>query len=596
MTRIRVEAPDDEWYRVSFDYDESLVSRIKEMVPGAKWNPAQKEWMVYQSMLQTRRLGAFLRKMEKEGHVLSVSERAESEMDAQVQRWIDPFEKGREYEKDSRAPEDDPLYDFQRNNVEYIKWNKENGSLIAASMGLGKTVVGLFAMEEQGLHPTIVVCPASVKEHWRREVEKWTDKTSFVCESMDPEDYGTEGFYEADYVIINYAILGGWLDLLQDLNAEGLLIDELHYVKNHKAKRSKRVHELSQDIDEVVGLTGTPIVNSPIELAHPLRVMGMLENFGGFKGYTSRYCPPVKRSTRSGQEWRDYSEARNLDELHKMLRKNCMIRTKREDVLEELPPIQRTLYPVDIDNPSEYEEAEDEFISWYREEVKERVEEKVEEAKEDGSWEEMQEEGYDPEQEIRSKVRSAMKAEALMKIGFLKKVAAEGKVGKVAAITEDAVEEGQSALVFTHHVDIAHELGEKIDDSKVVTGSTSDEERTEIADSFQNEEFDVLVATIGSMGTGVTLTAAHTIIFAELPWTPSDIDQAEARAYARLNDLHGIQSIYVVGQDTVDERVWDKLGEKRDIITAAIDGGETDYEYEVSDPNDPVDRVLGEVM
>jgi SNF2 family DNA or RNA helicase len=81
-----------------------------------------------------------------------------------------------------------------------------------------------------------------------------------------------------------------------------------------------------------------------------------------------------------------------------------------------------------------------------------------------------------------------------------------------------------------------------------------------------------LVTTTQVAGEGLTLTRAGDIVFTDLMWTPAAHEQAEARAYGRVNDLHSVNSHYFLATNTIDEDIWELLAFKTDIINQVVDG------------------------
>ena len=147
--------------------------------------------------------------------------------------------------------------------------------LIADEMGLGKTVQAIGILAVKQAFPAIVICPASLKLNWAKEVQKWLS-------GKQVRVYGLKGKLKAEYdpdgadvYVINYDIVSRNLNSLVNLNAQALVLDESHYCKNGKAQRTKAVLKLSKRIKNKILLSGTPILNKPIELWMQLRIMGI---------------------------------------------------------------------------------------------------------------------------------------------------------------------------------------------------------------------------------------------------------------------------------------------------------------------------------
>lgn len=155
--------------------------------------------------------------------------------------------------------------DYQRTGIEFlVRENSPCGNtLLGDEMGLGKTimVIGAInylsdALSNRRLSSVLVICPASLKLNWARELRKWL---------VGSLTYGiADGKYfprHAQIVIINYDVLEKWADILTTKVWDMLVCDEAHYLKNPLTKRSQQVYSLQGK--RKIYATGTPIVNRP---------------------------------------------------------------------------------------------------------------------------------------------------------------------------------------------------------------------------------------------------------------------------------------------------------------------------------------------
>jgi SNF2 family DNA or RNA helicase len=228
------------------------------------------------------------------------------------------------------------LLPFQKAAVAYSV--RAHRVLIGDEMGLGKTVEALAIIKAANAFPALVVCPATLKLNWRREAEKWLPIKRVAVLG------GQNGTTEGDIVIINYDVLGRFAAKLKTRGFKGIIFDESHYAKNHKAQRTAHCKQLASGIPVRLCLTGTPVLNRPAELISQLQLLDRLDDLGGFWNFAERYCDAHKN--RWG--W-DFSGASNLDELNERLRATCYIRRTKAEVLPELPAKRRCIVPVEID-------------------------------------------------------------------------------------------------------------------------------------------------------------------------------------------------------------------------------------------------------
>lgn len=443
------------------------------------------------------------------------------------------------------------LLPFQRAAVAFARENP--AVFVGDTVGLGKTVEAIAIAHDKDAYPLVVVCPSTMKIAWQRHFKSWVGKDAVILKGRKP--YATEG----EVFIINYDVLSWWVPALAEKGPKGIVFDESHYLKNGKAKRSKSARMLSERVPNRILLTGTPVLNRPVELASQLRVLGLLGRFGGWTRFVNRYCNP--HMTPWGM---DYTGSSNLQELHAKLRQNGYIRRTKEQVIEELPEKRRATVPMELTDPERYRETVRSLRRWIREKVEAEYPDGMELA---------------VRQEVARRLERAARAEAMTKINALKQVAAEEKLDNVVSWVTDFLEDSDEKIIlFAHHKHIIARLAEEFT-ADTITGDDSPTKKQAAVDRFQ-EDPDARVLVIGIMagGVGLTLTAASNVAFIELPWRPGDLEQAEGRAYARMNDLHGLTAWYLLAAGTIDEMVAGMLHDKQGVVDAVTDGKETDPE------------------
>ena len=190
-------------------------------------------------------------------------------------------------------------FPFQRIGARWIK--KFNGrALLADEPGLGKTVQCILYIRwylEQG--PIVVVCPATIKEHWRRHIVRYLgDLNPKVLEGRVPMPRGLKVDPDRVY-IINYDILGktndpdSWVNYLKGISPKLVILDENHLIKSRTAQRTKACRHLCQDVPQVIAVSGTPLTNRPAELWTTLNIVRP-DVFDSFWSFGARYAGPRK--------------------------------------------------------------------------------------------------------------------------------------------------------------------------------------------------------------------------------------------------------------------------------------------------------------
>lgn len=452
--------------------------------------------------------------------------------------------------------------EFQKVGVEFI--NLSNGrALVADQMGLGKTweAIGYALLHDLRV---VVICPAHLKANWSREIIQLTGEIPTILWGREPDQFAIASLLmkKPKWTIINYDILGAktevpeqetidasglkhvkpkserflWADLLNMSNPDLIVIDEAHYTKNTDSNRSKAVRLLKPE--KRIALTGTPVLNRPGEYWAILNWLRP-ELFPSEDKFVYQY-------TYNGKS------AKNVEELREVL-KPIMIRRLKKDVVSELPPINR------ITNLHELSPGAKEAYK----KVLAGVYEKIDAA------------GNKVEMNVTS---------ILAEIGKLKEVCAHDKVDAVVELAQGLFDTEQDAgdaklgnkkvLIFSQYVDVVRKIAIRLGREAIYwTGETPFEERTRLENEFQtNPDIHFLVVSLMTGQTGLNLTAAGHVVFADLYWTPAAHQQAEERAYGRLSNMHGADSYYLVATGTIEDWIQELLQGKLATINAVVEG------------------------
>lgn len=412
--------------------------------------------------------------------------------------------------------------------------------------------------------PAIVITPASLKLNWAREARR-------LIPDCTPVPLSTRKQSELwplppkALIICNYDILHAWLPAIKQVAPQTIIIDEIHMAKSSKAARSKAVKGLCEGNGKrIMALSGTPFLNRPQELAFPLEILGVIEQFGGTWKFLRRFCNAHQKVVnRRGKMVWDFSGASNLPELQELLRKVCMIRRLKQDVLRELPPI---LHQV-IEIPPTAEMAR--FIA-AEEEGYQRHEEAIEELR---VAVELAKASEDPEdyRKAIAKLTKGVNA-AFTEIAKLRHDTAVCKVPLVTEHVRNALEEGGKVVLWCHHHDVGNALIAEFPGVAVLhRGGLSETQKDEAIHRFQNDpEIKLFVGSIQASGIGITLTASSHEIFAELDYVPTNISQAIARCH-RIGTVNPVLVQYLVLDGSLDAKMAWTLVEKQKVFDAALD-------------------------
>jgi SWI/SNF-related matrix-associated actin-dependent regulator 1 of chromatin subfamily A len=443
------------------------------------------------------------------------------------------------------------LKPFQRAGVSYLL--SQRRAFLADEQGLGKTIEALAALEADKGYPAVVVCPASLKLNWLRELERWLPGRSaraLVGTGVGVSTPAVSGALQSggggaareagsvgpvDITVVNYDILAARMEELRALEPRALVIDESHYCKNAAAKRTQAVQRLAATVPReglVMALTGTPVMNRPPELIAQLRILGRLQDFGSGAQFGRRFRGPDAHLR-----------------LHWHLRARCFVRRLKAEVLPQLPAKTRAVVPVEIDNETEYRLAERDVVAW------------------------LQSQPLDL-RELDAKVAAALRAERLVRLNALKLLAARGKQHAALAWIHDFLSSGERLVVFAHHREIQRALLERFPGALHILGEDSHAARDAAVHAFQEsgeEENQLIICSLEVAGQGITLTRSSNVAFLELDWTPAKHDQAEDRCH-RIGQQDAVNASYLLAAGTIDETIATLLEHKRAVIGAVTDG------------------------
>ena len=450
--------------------------------------------------------------------------------------------RARDADIDVPRPEGAEYLPYQRAAIAFA--TDRQHTLLADEMGLGKTVEALGVVNaDASAQRVLVVCPASLKLNWARECERWLvgERTVGVAGRTFPRG--------ADVVIVNYEILGKWRAELRE-TWDVLVVDECHYVKNKQAQRSKRLYALQAR--RKLFLTGTPILNRPVELWAVVNHLAP-DEFDSFWPFAKRYCKPCKN--RYG--W-DFSGADQLDELHERLCSTIMVRRTKAQVLDDLPPKRRQVIELASDGMSALIAVETEAWQEHRR--------RLDELRAVGKGA-----GEASEAEL-----AALRAGVNLAFGELAKLRQATALAKVPLVVEhvrSALESSGKVVVFAHHRAVIAELAEPFGDEAVtLTGDDPIATRQAAVDRFQEDAgCRVFIGSITAAGFGLTLTASSHVVFAELDWVPAHLTQAEDRTH-RIGQQESVLVQHLVLQDSLDARMVGALLRKQRVIDEVVDG------------------------
>lgn len=433
-----------------------------------------------------------------------------------------------DYEKYSHRP---PL-SHQKEAIEKLVGNDK--FILADDMGLGKTTSTVIASLESGAEKVLIICPASLKINWQREIANYTDKEVSIIEGKKWEP--------SEFTIINYDILKNFHDPKHPEKSDILnygfdlvVMDEAHYIQNVKAARTKIANHIVKKVGKVWLLTGTPMTSRPMNYYNLLDLVDspVAENW---MAYAIRYCAGYQFSVGPKKVW-NVTGASNLEELRDRTKPQVLRRLK-EDILD-LP--EKIITPVYLRLKSrDYEKLMGEYYDWYN-----------------------------------SSEESTSLTIQFSKLMKVRQVIAESKIKDTIEIAQNIIDQGKKVIIFTNFTDTLNKLTDAFPKVSVkLDGKMSKPQRQHSVDEFQNnDKIKVFVGNLKAAGVGITLTAAEAVIMNDLSFVPSDHSQAEDRAY-RYGQKFSVSVYYPVFENTIEGIIYDILSKKKNIFETVMGDNE----------------------
>ncbi|XP_074565416.1 uncharacterized protein LOC141821928 isoform X1 [Curcuma longa] len=460
------------------------------------------------------------------------------------------------------------LLPFQREGVRFIL---QHGGrvLLADEMGLGKTLQAIaVAACMPDAWPVLVITPSSLRIQWAFMIQQWLNIPSADILVVLSQSGGSNkaGFkivsshlkssihLDGVFNIVSYDVIPKIQDILLASEFKIVVADESHFMKNAQAKRTIACIPILQKAQYAILLSGTPALSRPIELFKQLEALHP-SVYKNVHEYGNRYC--------KGGFFGVYQGASNHEELHSLLKATVMIRRLKRDVLSQLPVKRRQQVFLDL-NESDMKQIR---ILFRELEV------------------------------VKMNIQACNSPEKIESLKFMQKNlinkifndSAEAKVPAVLDYLGTVIEAGCKFLIFAHHqhmIDAIHQflLKKKVGCIRIDGGTPSTSRQTLVADFQEKDSIKAAVLSIRAGGVGLTLTAASTIIFAELSWTPGDIIQAEDRAH-RIGQVSSVNIYYLLANDTVDDIIWDVVQNKLENVGQVLDGQENTLDVSSNPPS-----------
>ena len=413
------------------------------------------------------------------------------------------------------------------------------------------TYQSIVAALEKGAKKILIVCPASVKISWQREIENFGESAMIVNGSKWP--------HTGRFTIINYDILKNFHTIgpqtkdddgnlnphfrnIVNENYDLMILDEAHKVKDHKTQRGKIINEIvaTKTMEElnVWLLTGTPIANRPMDFFNLLNLVGS-PLASNWKFFAQRYCDAKRfykklNNGRTKQIWVT-NGASNLEELN-IRTKNNLLRRLKNEVLDMPDKTISTMYhKLSKRGVKDYENLWDEYMEKRAEEGKRKISDL---------------------------------SKDIVELGLLRKFIAMETIPHTLELAKDAIEQGQKVVIFTTFTDELEELADNFGKECVIhNGRMSTKAKQESVDKFQNnKKTKVFIGNITSAGVGITLTEGTVVIFNSFSWVPGDNEQAEDRCVFGGQNILTDNGYKLIEDIEIGDKVYTHNGNFKNVV------------------------------
>lgn len=429
------------------------------------------------------------------------------------------------------------LRNFQRAALAYLLSGLPR-KVLALDTGLGKTAVACAYARIRGARTLWITKPALVN-NLVREIKKLTGEDALVLKGSNPS---TESLRHLEDISLRHVVMtydsfsrslaedeergitaSLWTMAIKLSPFDLLIVDEAHNMKNRATGRWKVISQLAH-IPSVLFLTATPLVNNGIDFYSLLTILD------------SKVFSSPAEFVRAYLSY-DGKNIRNPEKMNRELLP-YVFRRRKMDVLKDLPAKQRQTHAIELDE--KWRIRYDEVLN--------------------GIFRDWNGNEYDVPEMI------------LAQINRFRQIVSQSKVEHTAEYATTLEENGEKTLIFTAWKDTAKALGSELS-CDVITGEVSQDERTRMQDAFNSDPHcKYLVLTLDVGREGLNLTGATAIVFNDYGWNPMIHDQAEGRAWGRLNDPHGCLVYYVSVKDSIDEFMMSTLLRKQELIDKGVEG------------------------
>ena len=438
------------------------------------------------------------------------------------------------------------LFSYQTEGVAFLA--SRGRALLADDMGLGKTLQAITATcwlsDSMGVQKVLVVCPASLKHQWAREIEKFTDRKVQIIQGAI-ENRRVQYRADALFYIVNYELILRDLSVISEtLKPDLLILDEAQRIKNWRTKIASTVKLISSRY--VFVLTGTPLENRIEDLYSLLQVVD------------ARVLGPLWRCLLDFHITDERGKViayRNLSELRRRI-SPVMLRRNRALVSDQLP--EKTEVCLDIPMTKVQQEIHDSAMSGAGQIASIATRRPL-----------------TPSESNRLMAALQQARMACNAAGLVDKVTVGSpKLEELARLLEELCLQSNRKVVIFSQWAMMTEMVESVVHSLGLGcvhlhGGVASHKRGELMDKFHRDDAIQVFISTDAGGVGLNLQKASALINLDMPWNPAVLDQRIARVH-RLGQQQKVQVFLLLTADSYEQHVARLVKGKRDLFDNVI--------------------------
>lgn len=535
-------------YNITYFYERNLPPEVNSLIH--KYFPRQSrdEFPDGGQYILPEKYSEFIKFIDEAREFKSILIRPE------VNEKIDKYFEKRSFQQLSKKITPDfskikaKLFDYQKESILFSLFKK--GNIIADEMGLGKTLqaiaVAIFKKDIYGLNKALIICPASLKYQWKKEIERFTGEKAIIIEGMRSDRHAIYKSAAEFFLIANYEAVMRDITVIHQYPPDMIILDEAQKIKNYDTKTSHAVKSIPKKHSLVI--TGTPLENNLLDLYSIMNFVDP-EVLAPQWEFSMNHCyfDKEKQNMITGYY--------NLQELKNKLA-DYVIRREKANVLKELPAVQEVMVPVVL-HP-----AQAEIHAGFARSLAPILHKKHKTF-------------YDVQriQQILTSMRMVCDSTFLID----KETNHSPKLDELETILLEKLSiknRKRKVIIFSEWKTMLHLIGKMLKKNDIgyvtLSGDVPVKKRSLLIDEFANNPDTLVFLSTEAGGTGLNLQFADTVINFDLPWNPAKKNQRIGRINRIGQVSLKLTAVNMVAQNSIEHNIANGIVVKEALFNAVL--------------------------